>query len=320
MSLVSRIQKLEKVFSPKFDDYTQLSKLDIPIDPKKFYNDFGQLIHPKNNQVVKQLTPYQYKVWQDGFRYRYRLTIKSQKVGLTTSSLLEDFQRAVLPPNHPLSCNGKEILIIAQSLQHAKEHLYTLRKMIVSSRKYSAFLINKPTELLFRDEVTKVTVMFVKNPDNPFKPTRIVALGPKEGAAWSWKEVKHIHMSDVAASNQKDDSGLFGAVFSRLANTNGTLHIETPPRGQRGKVWEIYKHSKEGIESDYDEAKFKINEIKAGEAVKAALISSEFLKTQKEKLGVKYGQYFECEFLNPSNVWYDDSLFDYYDDGPEVEW
>jgi hypothetical protein len=34
-------------------------------------------------------------------------------------------------------------------------------------------------------------------------------------------------MSDVAVTNQVDDSGLFAAAFSRLANTNGTLTIET---------------------------------------------------------------------------------------------
>ena len=38
-------------------------------------------------------------------------------------------------------------------------------------------------------------------------------------------------MSDVAVQLAKDDSGFFGAVFSRLANTNGSMLIETPPRG-----------------------------------------------------------------------------------------
>jgi hypothetical protein len=274
----------------------------VPSDPQKFYQDFGYLLHPKTNEPITKLTPYQYNIWKDGQIYKYRLTIKSQKVGLTTSSLLEDFQKSIT------TCRGKEILIIAQSIQHAKEHLYTLRKLIISSKKYSSFLINKPNELLFRDEVTKVTVLYIKNPDNPYKPTRIIALGPKEGSAWSWKEVKHIHMSDIAASNQIDDSGLFGAVFSRLANTDGTIHIETPPRGQRGKIWEIYSTSKL---NDDDSQQFHVTEVPVSEAVKEGIITQEFLEGELKRQPLLYNQYYECEFLNPYNTWYDESLFQY---------
>ena len=39
---------------------------------------------------------------------------------------------------------------------------------------------------------------------------------------WSVEEYKfRIHMSDIAATNLVDDSGLFAAAFSRLANTDG---------------------------------------------------------------------------------------------------
>jgi hypothetical protein len=118
-------------------------------------------------------------------------------------------------------------------------------------------------------------------------------------------------MSDIAAVNQKDDSGLLGAAFTRLANTNGTILIESPPRGQRGSVYKIYKQSKlhsEDPEGDF--GKFKTYEVYAREAVAAGLMTQEFLDAEKVRLGVLYGQYYECEFLSASNAWYPEELLD----------
>ena len=82
-----------------------LSQLQIPLDPQEFYKDFGYLLHPKTGEFVQQLTDYQYKIWNS--KTKYRVVIKSQKVGLSTSSLLEDFHKALT------TCKGKDILIIA---------------------------------------------------------------------------------------------------------------------------------------------------------------------------------------------------------------
>jgi len=72
--------------------------------------------------------------------------------------------------------------------------------------------------------------LFIHNPENPYKPTRVIGLGgSNHGSIWSWKEVAHIHMSDIAASSILDDAEVFGAAFSRLANTNGTMLIESGP-------------------------------------------------------------------------------------------
>lgn len=292
-----------------FQTYDELKDVKVPVDPQKFYEDFGLFEHPLTRQPVPKLTSYQYNGWKDGFNYRYRLVVKSQKVGFTTSSLLEDFQKAVLPIDHPLSCMGKEILVIAQTQDMAKQHLYTLRKMILNSEKYAPFLMTKPSSLVLRDEVTKATMLFIKNPNNVHKPTRIIALSPAERAVWSWKEVKHIHMSDVAVNQAVDDSGLFGAVFSRLANTNGTLLIESPPRGQRGQIWEIYNASKLKGDEEHEMAKFKVREIPAEMAVDNKIMTQDFLNQEKIRLGVLYAQYYECAFLNPFTSWYDENKF-----------
>jgi hypothetical protein len=265
------------------------SNISIPLDPQEFYKDFGYLLHPKTGEFVQQLTDYQYKIWNNDNKAKYRVVIKSQKVGLSTSSLLEDFHKALT------TCKGKDILIIAQTQGHANEHLRTLKNLVLNSDKYRQFLITNPSELLLKEEKTKVGVAYIKNKDNALQPSRIIALGSSESSIWSWKQVGHIHFSDITASKLVDDSSLFAAAFSRLANTDGTMLIETPPRRPVGKVYEIYeKYYLNKEKSDL----FDITIVKASEAVKAGLITSEFLKAEKERLGPLYSQFYEAEFLS----------------------
>ena len=183
---------------PTLQDYP--TEDQIPRDPQKFYEDFGLLQHPKTSLPSPKLTQYQYDVWKSGQFHKYRLVVKSQKIGLSTSVLMEDFLRAIT------TCKGREILVIAQTIDKARDHLYTLRRMILNSQKYKPYLILKRTELLLPDEVTKITVLFIQNPDNLSQPTKIIGLGGNEASIWSFKEVKHIHMSDIAVITKKDYS------------------------------------------------------------------------------------------------------------------
>ena len=50
--------------------------------------------------------------------------------------------------------------------------------------------------------------------------------------------------------------------MTRLANTDGTMIIETPPYGPRGKVYEIYMQSKLA-KGDSIEGQFKLFTIPA---------------------------------------------------------
>ncbi len=100
----------------------------VPRDPQKFYEDFGFLTHPrirdkKNQSIpVTTLTPYQCEFWKYPAN---ALAIKSQKIGLTTSSLMEDFQYTMLPEGA-----GKDVLVIAQNQMLANDHIRTLKYMI----------------------------------------------------------------------------------------------------------------------------------------------------------------------------------------------
>ena len=266
-----------------------LKRVGIPLDPQLFYEDFGYLLHPKTGEFVEKLTDYQYKIWKNENNAKYRVVIKSQKVGLSTSVLLEDFQNALT------KCRGKDILIIAQTQNHANEHLRTLKNLILNSEKYRQFLITNQSDLLLKEEKSKVSVAYIKNPDNTLKPSRIIALGASETSVWSWKNVGFIHMSDITASKLVDDSSLFAAAFSRLANTNGEIIVETPPRRPVGRVYEIYE--KYYVNKEHSDL-FDITIVKAEEAVKAGLITADFLKAERERLGPLYSQFYEAEFLS----------------------
>jgi hypothetical protein len=76
-------------------DSSPFSSISIPLDPAEFYKDFGYLLHPKTGEYVSNLTQYQYNIWNDKYHSKYRLVLKSQKVGITTSVLLEDFQDSI---------------------------------------------------------------------------------------------------------------------------------------------------------------------------------------------------------------------------------
>jgi hypothetical protein len=138
----------------KDNDIKSFSNLNIPLDPQEFYQDFGYLLHPKTGEYVQHLTDYQYNIWNDKYNSRYRLVLKSQKVGITTSVLLEDFQDSIT------RFRGHDILVIAQSQNHANEHLRTLKNLILNSETYRQFLITNPSELLLKEEKSKVSVAY----------------------------------------------------------------------------------------------------------------------------------------------------------------
>jgi len=206
----------------------------VPTDIQKVYENIGLLIHPDTGEPVKQLTAYQKQSWMDKFRYKYNLKVKSQKIGLSTSELMADFNRMIIPTKghkySHASTMGFETLLIAQSYPHAKEHMRTLYEMISQSEEYRDYIVDKPSEEMIKTDRTKANILVIRNPENPSKPSRFIALGPTASGIWSWKRVKHIHMSDVAAIDQVDDRQMFAAAFSRLANTRGSMTIETPPR------------------------------------------------------------------------------------------
>jgi hypothetical protein len=265
-------------------------------DPQSFYRDFGLLTHPRSGKPVEYLTCYQREFWKDIDRYHYALAIKSNKIGLSTLTLLNLFYHMIT------DCAGYQALVIAQSLRMSREHLYTLRKLIMDSEKYRGFLITMrdivdDKDVLLREEKTKVTEMFIRNPYNRFKPSRIIAIPANAGQSVSWKEVKYVYCSDITMTDKNYDATINGA-FTRLANTEGYFVIETIPNGPRGLVYDLWLQNRTATtKAEPDRSFFKVREYPVLFGVQAGLITEEFLEGEKSRLGLEYPKYYECSFL-----------------------
>src|SRR5215216_453093 len=271
---------------------------DVPLDPQLFYEKMGFFSHPKTMKPVTELTRYQVEVSKAIQDARRVLVVKSQKIGLTTSVLLTDFQLAIIPPTDHRSCMGYEILIVAQSLDAARQHIDTLRRMIMNSHTYSDYLITKPMPEvgLNKDEVSKVETLYIYNPKNPTRPTRIIGRGPKERTLWSWKHVKHVHISDIAVVNE-DYAGAVRTTLTRLANTDGSMIIETPPAGPSGLIYEMWQKAHEGTDLENPEGQFKTIQLDYRVAVAAEVISDEKIREYKQQFGSEFPRYFEGQFI-----------------------
>lgn len=260
---------------------------DIPLDPQEFYEDMGCIIlHPKTGERIRKLADYQIEFWKSclpkpvGMGYNYALCIKSNKIGLTTSELYGDFQSLIkIAP-------GKQVLIVAQTQEMANDHLYTLKRDILSSEKYSKFLITHSIEGLSKEEQSKVKTLFIRNPLNKYKPARIIALGPQESGSVSWKEAYRIHISDITKSRIDYDRTIAG-LFTRPANTQGVIKIETVPAQPKGWVYE------RAVDSP---SNFFFRTYNYEYGVKAGIMSLQFIEDQKESLKNLFDNFYDCKF------------------------
>jgi len=269
---------------------------DVPLDPQEFYHKLGLIPHPKTRLPVRELADYQIDISRAMLRHKYTIVVKSQKSGITTSVLMTDLQLALLPPTDPRSCMGREILIVAQSADMARQHIDTLRQILGASETYSDYLITESIPGLNDDEVSKVEKLYVYNPYNHSHPTKIIGRGPKAKQLWSWKDVKHIHMSDIAIVDQLNDDTINSAL-ARLANSDGTVIIETPPNGPSGPIYEIWNRSMTRTDRENPEGQFEPLRVTWRDAVHAGVISKEKIEEYKQIYGSEFPRYFEAEFI-----------------------
>lgn len=286
---------------------------DVPDDLSEFYEKVGYFINQKTNEYVTELAEHQIQTWYDRWISKYRLYVKSQKIGLSTMILLEDFHIALTRGR------GKEILIIAQSKEKAQDHIQDLKKMISQSI-YSDFLINRATteEELLKDERTKIDKIYLRNPANPNQPTKIIALGiTSVGSLISFKRVCHIHMSDVTLADMTEErfDEAFGGAFSRLANTDGTMVIECPMRGPSGPVFNILDEDdslkKDGVIIEFAEGEkietpsgFLVRRYTYQVGIISGMITLDFIEKEKRRLGVLFGMYYLAEVYTSDKTWF----------------
>jgi len=308
-----RLQAIEDRKKSKVRELVLVSADQIPDDHYEFYKNVGFFVNQKTNEYVTVLADHQIQTWADRWVSRYRLYLKSQKIGLSTMILLEDLHIALTRGR------GKEILIISQSKEKAKDHIQDLKKMIGSSI-YADFLIDRAVteEELLKDERSKIDTIYLRNPENPSNPTKIIALGiTSAGSLISFKKVCHIHMSDVTLADMTEERFIeaFGGAFSRLANTDGTLVIECPPRGPSGPVFNIVDEDdslkKDGIAVELQEGKkivtpsgFLVRKYTFKVGIDCGMITPEFIEKERRRLGVLFGMYYMADFYSTDQTWF----------------
>lgn len=226
----------------RWGDLPQQSEVstDVPTNFADFFRDFGYLEHDYDRDPhtklptkVRQLTPYQLHF----ANLDYGFMLKSNKIGMTTSEMLCDFWTRLLPQYAGFDC-----LLCASKLEIANDLLMQLKTLVNNSPKYSKYLIKAPDKLDFQEERSKVGVMYIANPYNPKRKSRIIAIGNSTTSVYSRMRVNRIHISDPSRLVIKSQNDYFAGLFSRISNTGGQIKIEGVP-GKERSGW-FYKMAK----------------------------------------------------------------------------
>ena len=62
------------------------------------------------------------------------------------------------------------------------------------------------------------------------------------------------------------------------------------------------------------ESQFKVRELPYTEAIHAGVIRPEVIEGERERLGVMFPMYYECEFFNSATTWYPTKYLEEFDD------
>lgn len=277
---------------------------DIPLEPEAFYQDFGFLKHPETRQPVERLSDYQYRTWRLFLEHRKLLEVKTHRAGESSKWMLVSFQLAVLPSSNRLSTRGFDTMLLAPTKAQAVEILRDFRRRALESKKYNPFIMDKPTEVdldealsskaILRDEKSKTAAMYIRNPEDPLRPSRIIALGAdRAGSLESLPNFKHLHVSDITATYGGYQDAL-NVALTRIANTNGSVVIETIPGKPSGQVFDMSRRLRGTSPVKGD---FAYVEVTAEDAVAAGVMSREFLDSERKRMTLQeFNAYYMASF------------------------
>jgi len=309
--------KLSKDIKEKLGlDELYLPEIESNISLDEFYSYFEPLTHPDTREPVTHLADHQREVWDDQFKYLLRGYPKSQKIYLSTTFLFEDIYHALT------DAMGMEIIIIGQSEFHSQTHLQDFKKLILTSQ-LKDYLIREPIKEigLERNEITKATVAYMHNPKNPFWPTKIYALPPSAGSLISLKRVKHVHASDITRSKETPEKQkeAIASMFSRLANSVGSMVLEAPFRGMSGPLFEFWEKYKEITEKGIDLSRLTktqqqampmyIKEYDYHYGIKSGAFTPEFIEGEKIRLGPLFDMYYGAKPYESDQSWFTQDMF-----------
>ena len=124
-------------------------------------------------------------------------------------------------------------------------------------------------------------------------------------------------MSDITLADMIDErfDEAFGGAFSRLANTDGTMVIECPPRGPSGSVFNIVDEDdslkKDGVQIELEEGKkiltpsgFLVRRYTFQIGIDCGMITPEFIEKERRRLGILFSMYYEADFYSTDQTFF----------------
>ena len=304
--------RAEKVYNA----ISSIDSLHLPIcetkNIQRFYEECGSpFYHSESKKQIKKLGKLQINMWNLHMKFRLLLILKSQKIGISSLCILITLWHALT------DCMGMELIINAQSDEQAKTHAQDLRRVILGSAIYHDYLIQSEFKSLglLKDEITKVHTIYLHNPRNPRMPTKIIVVGMSPGALLSHKRVSFIWSSDSTISQMTSQKKheVWGAMLSRLANSQGPVIVECPARDPAGPVYDTYERyekqvlSKERLDPKND---FYVFRFKYDLGIRDGFFSQEFIDAEKKRLGPLFGMFYEADFFASNTTWYENEHFE----------
>ncbi|MBI3639326.1 MAG: hypothetical protein HY223_03330 [Thaumarchaeota archaeon] len=310
----SEYEKLEKLL---FEKSLKLSQ-DIPNDLQKFYDELEKpFFHSLTREQIDKLAPLQFKLWNDHFKHNKILVLKSQKIGISSICILITLWHAIK------DCRGMELIINAQSDEQAKTHAHDLRQILLGSNKYRDYLITKNFSAmgLLKDEVTKVRTIWIHNPDDLKRPTKIIIVGMSPGALLSHKKVAFVWSSDITISDRtpEQQNRVWAALLSRVANSQGPVIVECPARAPSGPVYDEFDRYEKSVEQKGKQTKKSKRKAKHAFHVEIygyelglrdKFFTKDFIDSEKIRLGPLFGTFYNADFFASGSTWYKPEHFD----------
>ena len=207
----------------------------IPADFDEFFRDFGGLEHPlltdKNKQPLRitKLASYQ----SHFAKLDFGVTKKCNKIGMTTSELLNDFHTRLLPGK-----SGNDCLFAAAKEEISNNLLSSLKNKVANSTKYRQFMLKKSKRPESNEESTQGR-MILQDPWRDVKEGHILALGTSASGTYSRLDVNRVHISDPSRMVILAQDDYFAGLISRISNTAGQIKIEGVPGSRNGWFYKL---------------------------------------------------------------------------------
>lgn len=202
----------------------------------------GGFAHPRDiakktgkRKRVMKWADYQRDIIND--HHKSIVDLKNNKGGITLAILFRSFILLQKP-----EYAGGRVLFVLPVEKLGMAILLDFKHHLADSN-ISEYYITRPTGEMMREEKSNMHTIFIKNPYNPSKPSRITVMGFSEALAFSWSDVVGVHVSDPGQIKALEQENFFNGLYSRLAVSDGFFIMEGPPgKARRGHFWKVCKH------------------------------------------------------------------------------